>query len=246
MEQETEKWFKNWFDSKYYHLLYSNRDQDEAAYFIDNVFEKLQPPVPSKVLDVACGKGRHAIHVHSFGHVVHGIDLSEQSIADAKQHESNKLHFAVHDMREVYMPATFDICLNLFTSFGYFMKEEENQQSITAMSKNLKKNGKLVLDYLNVDKALDSIPTQENKRVDEVDFLIKKEEWNGFIRKSISFNCSGVSKKYYEYVKIIRKEAFYTYFSQAGLKVKEVYGNYSLDKFEPANSDRLIFIAEKI
>lgn len=246
MEQEAEKWFKNWFDSKYYHLLYSNRNHDEAAYFIDNLFEKLQPKVPSKVLDVACGKGRHALHVHSFGHEVHGIDLSEQSIASAKEHQTKKLHFSVHDMREVYLPNKFDICLNLFTSFGYFLKEEENQLSINAMSQNLKSNGLLVLDYLNVNKALQNIPSQEEKSVDDLDFQIKKDEWNGFIRKAISFNCKGTTRKYYEYVKIIRKEAFYAYFSNAGLRVKEIFGDYCLEDFDPQNSDRLIFIAEKV
>ena len=53
-------WFTNWFDSPYYHILYKNRDEKEAQVFIDNLIEKLQLKKSSKLIDIACGKGRHA------------------------------------------------------------------------------------------------------------------------------------------------------------------------------------------
>ena len=64
---------------------------------------------------MACGKGRHAIYLNQKGYDVTGIDLSPQSIAIAKESENEKLHFAVHDMREVFQANTFDFVLNLFT-----------------------------------------------------------------------------------------------------------------------------------
>lgn len=246
MEKEDEKWFKNWFDTKYYHLLYSNRDQEEARLFIEKLVVELRLGKQAKILDVACGKGRHSMQLSSFGYDITGIDLSEQSIQYAKDFERPNLHFYVHDMREVFKKNTFDLCLNLFTSFGYFLKKDENQKAITAMSGNLKRKGLLLLDYLNVQKALRTIPAQNiiNKR--GIEFHIEKREWKNFIRKTIRFDVDGEQREYHEYVKIITKDDFYGYFDNAGLEVKEVFGNYQLEAFDEKASERLIFLAEKL
>ena len=74
-------WFANWFDSSYYHILYKNRDEKEAELFIDNLVQHLQIPQGSTLIDIACGKGRHATYFNSLGLDVIGIDLSPNSIA---------------------------------------------------------------------------------------------------------------------------------------------------------------------
>ena len=56
----------------------------------------------ARVLDVACGKGRHSIHLNKRGFDVCGFDLSKASIAHNRQFENDRLHFFVHDMREVF------------------------------------------------------------------------------------------------------------------------------------------------
>ena len=55
------EWFASWFDSPYYHLLYQHRDDNEAKQFIGHLTEALDLPQGAKVLDLACGKGRHSI-----------------------------------------------------------------------------------------------------------------------------------------------------------------------------------------
>ena len=83
-------WFINWFDSPYYHLLYKDRDEKEAKIFIDNLVSYFQIPRKSTLLDVACGKGRHAIYFNTKGMNVFGIDLSKKSIQIA-QKNNNKI-----------------------------------------------------------------------------------------------------------------------------------------------------------
>src|SRR5688572_19479368 len=95
----TATWFKDWFNSPYYHQLYFQRDDAEAAAFIDKLIDHLQPSPRSMMLDVACGKGRHSIQLASKGYFVTGIDLSEDSIIEAKKFETDNLEFFVHDMR---------------------------------------------------------------------------------------------------------------------------------------------------
>ncbi len=78
-------WFAKWFDTKYYHILYKDRDYQEARMFIDNITSYLNLPEKAKVLDLACGKGRHSIYLNKLGFDVVGADLSENSINEAKK-----------------------------------------------------------------------------------------------------------------------------------------------------------------
>ena len=86
-------WFEDWFDSKYYHILYKNRDQQEAENFLTNLNHLEYFKNRSNIIDVGCGKGRHALLLSRIGHNVTGIDLSESSISSAKRHESKNLKF---------------------------------------------------------------------------------------------------------------------------------------------------------
>ena len=81
MKQE---WFEQWFDTKYYHILYKNRDFEEARQFIDNLIGYLDPPKKSKILDLACGKGRFSLYLAEKGYDLTGVDLSQESIEYAK------------------------------------------------------------------------------------------------------------------------------------------------------------------
>ena len=69
-------WFKQWFDSQYYHSLYKNRNDQEAAGFVEALMDTLQPAVNSKMIDVGCGAGRHCSKLASDKNNMKGIDLS--------------------------------------------------------------------------------------------------------------------------------------------------------------------------
>ena len=61
---ESNNWFATWFDSPYYHILYKERNYREAQVFMDNLTHYLNLPEGATVLDLACGKGRHAIYLN--------------------------------------------------------------------------------------------------------------------------------------------------------------------------------------
>ncbi|MFI0492366.1 SAM-dependent methyltransferase, partial [Flavobacterium sp.] len=119
LEAKTQNWFASWFDTPYYHILYKERNDHEAQIFMDNITHYLNLPENAKVLDLACGKGRHSIYLNQLGYEVVGADLSENSIAEANKSQNETLKFQVHDMRETF-DDKFDAIFNLFTSFGYF------------------------------------------------------------------------------------------------------------------------------
>ncbi|WP_018476290.1 SAM-dependent methyltransferase [Pontibacter roseus] len=242
---EQEEWFSTWFDSPYYHILYSNRDDNDAKLFLDNLLVYLHPKPTEKILDLACGKGRHSLYLNERGYDVTGIDLSEQSIAHARRFENNRLHFAVHDMREVYQPEAFDFVLNLFTSFGYFNNETENVVALHAAAKALKHGGKLVIDFMNTDRTIAHLVAHEEKEVQGINFRISRGVEDGFIVKTICFTDKGQDYRFEERVRALRQEDFLEYFKMAQLRLVEEFGDYQLRPYSRDSSERMIYVLKK-
>lgn len=239
------KWFQNWFSSPYYHILYHQRNDEEAEFFIDNLCALLKPQPEVKLLDIACGRGRHSVYLNKKGYDVTGIDLSNANIKFAQQFEDENLQFLVHDMRNAFYINYFDIAYNLFTSFGYFETEKEHLKALRAFNKSLKKSGILVLDYFNSEKIMRHLTHQEVKYVDGIDFHISKKVENGKIIKSILFEHKNKEFSFKEEVKAFSKNDFESMFSQSGFKILNHFGDYSLNPFDEVKSDRLIFICQK-
>jgi len=84
-------WYKEWFNSPFYHRLYFERDEKEAAGFISTLIDHLEPAPGSYMLDIACGRGRHSRFLAEKGFNVTGIDISFDSIAFAKKSENENL-----------------------------------------------------------------------------------------------------------------------------------------------------------
>ena len=243
--QVKREWFGEWFDSPYYHILYKHRDFEEARAFIKSLDKLLDFRPEQKILDLACGKGRHSIYMNSIGLDVVGVDLSPHNIAEAKKAENYRLHFYVHDMREVFRKETFDYVLNLFTSFGYFETEEENEKAICATAQGIKPGGGFVLDFLNPGFVIDRLVPCEEKEIDGILFKISRRFANGYILKDIEFEAEDRNFIFTERVQAIQKEKFIAYFQKAGLSLQHIYGDYHLSPFEESSSERMIFILQK-
>ncbi|MBQ0769906.1 MAG: class I SAM-dependent methyltransferase, partial [Bizionia sp.] len=182
MTENTQQWYASWFDSPFYHILYKDRDHNEAEAFMFNLTNYLNIPEQGEILDLACGKGRHSVYLNSIGYNVTGVDLSENSIDYAKQFENETLHFEVHDMCKPYNKQ-FDGVFNLFTSFGYFDKEIDNLNTIKAIQADLNASGFGVIDFMNTEFVIDNLIAEDVKTVDGIDFLQKRRVENGYIIK---------------------------------------------------------------
>ncbi len=193
------------------------------------------------ILDLACGKGRHAKYLYKQGFEVTGVDLSEESIEYAKQYEKPGLHFEVHDMCLPY-PHKFDAVFNLFTSFGYFEKEEDNLRTIQAIKAELKPNACAVIDFLNVELAIKNLNPSEKKKVGDIVFHINKYVKDGYIIKDIRFNDNGDDFFYTERVRALTLKDFKMYFKEANVELKQAFGDYHLNEFDENTSERLILI----
>lgn len=243
--QNKINWFEEWFDSPYYHLLYKNRDFIEAEYFISNILNYLVPKKNVKILDIACGKGRHAIFINKQGFSVDAFDLSENSIDEAKKSETATLKFYVNDIRLPLKPNFYQFAFNIFTSFGYFTDENDNQKSMDAIAKSLTKDGILVIDFLNSNFTAANLKTNETKKIENITFNITKKIENDFIVKHIKFKDNNTNFQFTERVKLLSLTDFKKYLTKAGLTIEATFGDYSLNPFNENYSERLIIIAKK-
>tara|TARA_B110000003_G_scaffold273093_1_gene310191 strand:+ start:2506 stop:3228 length:723 start_codon:yes stop_codon:yes gene_type:complete len=238
-------WFKNWFDSKYYHILYKDRDKKEAELFINNLIKFLNLKHGSRILDVACGKGRHAMYFNSLGFKVVGIDISHKSIQFAKKYQNSTLDFVIHDMRQEFQNNNFDLVTNLFTSFGYFKKNTDEKKAINSMANSMKKDGLLVIDFMNIEKVKKKLVAKEKKIIDNVTFDISRKIINGHIIKDIIIRDLNTENYFQEKVKTLDLYDFSNLIKEANMRIVDTFGNYNLDKFNASKSDRLILICKK-
>ncbi|NRS88091.1 SAM-dependent methyltransferase [Flavobacterium sp. 7E] len=240
-DQPTETWFSSWFDTPYYHILYKDRNYREAQVFMDNLTHYLNLPEKAKVLDLACGKGRHSIYLNQLGFNVLGADLSENSIEQASKNTNDSLHFEVHDMREPF-EEKYDAIFNLFTSFGYFENDEDNLTTLKAIKESLSEYGFAVIDFMNVTQVINTLVPEETKTVDGIDFHLKRYLKEGHIYKEIDFEDQGRKFHYTEKVRALTLNDFEELMEEAGIFLLDIFGDYKLKKFHKTESERLIMI----
>ncbi|MBE0391289.1 bifunctional 2-polyprenyl-6-hydroxyphenol methylase/3-demethylubiquinol 3-O-methyltransferase UbiG [Flavobacterium sp. PL002] len=240
-DQPTETWFSSWFDTPYYHILYKDRNYREAQVFMDNLTHYLNLPEKAKVLDLACGKGRHSIYLNQLGFNVLGADLSENSIEQASINTNDSLHFEVHDMREPF-EEKYDAIFNLFTSFGYFENDEDNLTTLKAIKESLSEYGFAVIDFMNVTQVINTLVPEETKTVDGIDFHLKRYLKEGHIYKEIDFEDQGRKFHYTEKVRALTLTDFEELMEEAGIFLLDIFGDYKLKKFHKIESERLIMI----
>jgi SAM-dependent methyltransferase len=239
-------WYKNWFGSPYYKILYQNRDEVEAQAFVENLLSYLQPSLGSTMLDIACGEGRFARQLAEHGYEVTGIDLAINSIETAKAFETDKLQFFVQDMRLPFYINYFDYAFNFFTSFGYFSNDRDHALAAKSFAGALRPEGLLVIDYLNFEQVLANFVEKETVQRGKYSFDISRKIERNHIVKEISFrDDDNIERKYTESVAGFSLSDFNKLFRAAGMALVTTFGDYQLNPYHPTDSPRLIMIFKK-
>ena len=242
-------WYKDWFSSPFYHKLYFERDEKEADAFISGLIDHLKPSPGSFMLDVACGRGRHSIQLASKGFAITGIDISEDSIEEAKQFETDKLEFFVHDMRLPFRMNYYDYAFNFFTSFGFFRTRREHDNAIRTIAQSLKPGGTFVIDYLNAHYVENHLQYKSEIQKDDVTFNITRWLDETHFYKKIIVEDEANLEEPLEFTEKVAKFSlgdFNDMFSFYDLQVQEVFGDYHFEPYHVNNSARLIIIAKKV
>lgn len=240
-------WYEDWFGSDAYTLVYDHRDETEAERLVDLIERAIQPRPDAHILDVGCGRGRHARILARRGYQVTGLDLSPEAIEEARTRTEREgltehLSFHVGDMREADRVCSgVDGVVNLFTSFGYFEDDDENERALQAMRSALKPGGWLLQDFLNAFLVADTL--QPSDTYTRNGATIHQRRWidDGRINKEITIERGDSTETYRESVRLYTLPDLKVLYERVGLDLVETYGNYEGDPYTPGSPRLLLY-----
>ena len=243
------EWFEQWFGEEY-HALYPHRDEEDASRAVALIRSVVPWESGARILDVACGPGRHAAELARGGGRVVGFDLSWAMLRRARGRTRAAL--VRGDMRALpFRPGSFALAVNLFTSFGYFLSDDEHRRVVHQVAAALAPGGHFVLDYLNADQVRRTVQRSEHA----------KRSWNGagerrsevrvtrrigtdgrFVIKEIELRDEG--RRFEERVRLYGPDELAALLADAGLRVAARFGDY--DGAAPGpDAPRVILVAAR-
>lgn len=245
MDVVHKDWYKDWFGNEYL-TVYAHRNQTEARQLIDLIHDNVDLHPDALILDLCCGQGRHALILAKMGYQVVGADLSRTLLESAKFKVAygENARFVQADMRRLPLKRSFDLLLNLFTSFGYFESDEENLAVFYQFHKVLKKDGRFVFDYLNPRHVYDNLVSLQKEKIGNLRIEQKRYIDGNRVEKKISMYREDRVSVFYESVKMYRPEEIYEMMKKAGLTIQNVLGDYQGVPFAQ-DSPRLIIIGSR-
>jgi SAM-dependent methyltransferase len=217
------EWFEEWFGEEYLEL-YPHRDEAEAERAVALVAGATGLRAGWRVLDVGCGAGRHARAFRALGARCVGVDLSLSLLRVARGVTDAPLVRA--DMRALPIrPATMDLTVSLFTSFGYFERDEEHAGALREMVGTLRPGGWFVIDFLNPSEVRGRLVPRERVAVrgGAVDVARSVSPDGRYVCKSIR-TPSG--RSFVERVRLFEPAEIAAMLSDAGVAVRHRFGDY--------------------
>lgn len=246
--REDKAWYEEWFGHEYLEV-YSHRDDDEASRDINNIENLLLFSGGSKILDLACGNGRHSVELAKRGHEVTGVDLSEDLLdvaRDRAEKEAVEVSFMRCDMRDLPFDSGFDYVLNMFTSFGYFENDKENSKILASIHKTLVRGGRFLIDYINVHHVLGSLVAEDNKEVNGK-MVRQQRSYNPETRrleKKILISSEDGEKEFLESVRLYEVDEIIRMAESAGLYIESTFGSLQGTSFDQS-APRAVIIGRK-
>ena len=153
---------------------------------IDFIIKTLKLKGSERILDLACGFGRHSLYLGKLGYDVTGIDITKDYIIDA-QKEAKKMginaKFIHEDIRNISFFEEYDVVLNLADgAIGYLENDEENLRIFDVISKTLKTGGKHFMDICNADHAEHYFP-KKHWEIGEKSLALAQFDWDTNTRR---------------------------------------------------------------
>jgi ubiquinone/menaquinone biosynthesis C-methylase UbiE len=234
------EWYEEWFGEDYLRL-YPHRDNAEADRAVALIAETVGLQTGWRVLDVGCGGGRHTRGFAARGVRCVGLDLSATLLHLARGVTSAPLVRA--DMRQLPIrPASMDLTVNLFTSFGYFERDAEHSAALGEMIGTLKPQGWFVIDFLNPAAVLETLVPQETLEVGggTVEITRSVSPDGRFVCKSIRVPRG---KQYTERVRLFEPAQIRAMLESLGVRVVHSFGDYDASPLMPG-SPRTILLGQ--
>lgn len=235
------EWFRDWFGDAYI-SLYPHRDEDEARAGVELFVRSASPPPGSRILDLACGAGRHLQRLRARGFEATGMDLSAVLLREAGKRPGVSGSLVRGDMRALpFADESFAALVNFFTSFGYFMTAEEDLGVVREIRRVLQPGAPFIMDYLNAAWVMDRLEPETRSRVNGRDVRQTRwiEENQVFKRIELFGEDGGEPEVFHERVRLYDLPALDALLRDHGLTPEERFGGYDGRPFGP-ETPRLI------
>jgi SAM-dependent methyltransferase len=236
------EWFERWFGEDYLRA-YAHRDDEDAERLVGLLDVLGVAAAGQRVLDLACGPGRHAASLGRRGARVVGLDLSPALLAAAREAGAERLVRA--DMRGLpFRAGAFDAVLNLFTSFGYFEEDAEHAAVLRDVARVLRPGGRFVLDYLNAPAVRSGLVAHDERTIGATTLV--QQRWlspdGRFVYKRIQ--VGGGRPAFTERVRLYERAELEAMMTAQGLRPVRAAGDYDRGGHS-AVSARLILLGER-
>ncbi len=241
------EWFRDWFESEDYLLIYKHRNKAEASALVDLVLRNTDLKPGQRVLDLACGFGRHSILFGEKGFNVTGLDLSSTLLKIAKSDagwHGVQISLVRGDIRKRVFRSGFDLVTNFFTSWGYF-SDHENFTIFHLISEYLNSGGYFVFDYFNRNYLQGNLVPESDEIVNGVRIIQKRLLSGDFVKKQISIIKTDTEIEFEESVRLYDSEVIENNLISSGFSIRQKFGNYNGQQYDFVNSPRLILICQK-
>jgi SAM-dependent methyltransferase len=218
-------WFEEWFGEDYLNI-YQHRDETEAEHLIELIASNLAGRDINSVLDLGCGAGRHTKVLCERWWTV-GLDLSMALLKVARR-ESPDAPYVRADMRELpFAEESFDLVVNLFTSFGYFENDGEDARVLSCVRTAIRPGGTFVIDFLNASQVRNELVPYDERvengiTIEQTRTITPDDR---FVEKTIRLRERG--KEYIERVRLLSASDLERMLTTAGFEVEKLFGDYS-------------------
>ncbi len=235
------EWFEQWFGEEYLRL-YPHRDEADASAAVA-LIQRWRPLAGQRVLDLACGPGRHARQMSAAGARVLGFDLSMPLLARARLHAGTAVRLVRGDMRALpFHESSFDVVVNLFTSFGYFSDDEQHRTVLREVRRVVTDQGAFVIDYFNAIAVRQALVPREERVVGSQRVVIERRVTDDgrFVMKELSL--TGEGRRFIERVRLFDPAELENLLRDGGFRVMRRAGDYDGSPMS-AQSPRAVLLA---
>lgn len=250
-DDKRTNWFLDVFGEEYFRTLPSDlaKVTEREVRFMH---QSLGLQKGARVLDLACGFGRHAVELAKREYEVAGLDISmamlQRALSDAQRHNLS-IKFIHGDMRELNFQEIFDACINWQTSFGYF-DDRTNVRVAKGIARSLKPGGRLLLDVVNRDYVVAEMPSRTWWEGHECVFLEEVEFDNHtsilHTKRSFIYEDGSPPREFSSYIRLYSLHELRQLLAFSGFRLIEVSGEvFHRGSFLGPSSPRLILLAEK-
>ena len=253
---EDKPWYDGFFERDYFDIWLGGPvdrvlPPQRTVAEVDFIQRTLGLAPGSRILDLCCGHGRHALLLAERGYSVTGVDFSDRALRLARRRArraGSSVRWLKRDMRRIAFHEEFDAVINIFTAFGYFEPDAENEEVLRRVAAALKPGGRFLVDQINREylvrhheahgwrEASDGALLLEDVSMD-LSASRSRREWTAV--------APGGSRRYGRVdVRVYTLREFVGMLERAGLCFRRVWGGFDGQEYS-LDSRRMIVLAEK-